>query len=41
VVGLLGLVAGVVALARGRKPSAKAPGASAPADGTVRQDAPR
>jgi hypothetical protein len=40
VVGLLGLAAGVVALARGRKPSAQAPG-SAPADGTVRQDAPR
>jgi hypothetical protein len=41
IVGALGLVAAIVALARGRKPSAQAPGASAPADGTVRQDAPR
>ena len=41
IVGALGLVAAIVALARGRKPSAQAPGASAAADGTVRQDAPR
>jgi hypothetical protein len=39
IVGLLGLIAAIVALARGRKPSAQAPGASAPADTTARQDA--
>jgi len=41
VAGLLGLVAGGIALARGRRPATPAPGASASAGTTAREDAPR